>query len=513
MSTGELDLSQPLVCSACGSIYRDGHHKDTCNKYGCNKKLIPLVAFISYRREIVGRDGVRYPNAYADIISRSIVERLRNALEDGEIPLRGDVFFDRKGMEAGNFESQLLTIIEKLRSRFFILILTAGALNKLDDPHQDWMRREIAHAVEHKLNFLILEIRDDKSGSFQWPQVREDEPHYAALKIVEPLHRVPYIHGVETVDFNKLIISPIVHFLRDLGIKSKPDGSDFSRLIEPNEDVLREVLPNATIAGDEAHIKFADEVRQALESDGDITPNDQRYLVEIGTQDGLSADQALAIIKEVLESEQAYLQVIREILEDGKISSIEQKILSSKAVALCISLARANQLLQQELKNLPSKAAESSVEALPNMQKVAESDNGDDLDWGNSDDELPDDLLSWDYHALGGMKAGEVIVHAEVGHLIQGIAMFAQKSDRTVRKYLKESNPDGLVKDVVKHYKNILDPDVLASTNIATARDLELEKVIAEVFGIADLAEITRTLNETHGRTLLGKAFSKHWPQ
>lgn len=128
-------------------------------------------------------------------------------------------------------------------------------------------------------------------------------------------------------------------------------------------------------------------------------------------------------------------------------------------------------------------------------------------------DEMPDDLLKWDYHALGGMKAGEVIAHAEVGHLIQGIAMFAQKSDRTVRKYLKESNPDGLVKDVVKHYKDILDPGVLASNNVATARDLELEKVIAEVFRIADLAEITRILHETHGRTLLGKAFSKHWPK
>ena len=131
----------------------------------------------------------------------------------------------------------------------------------------------------------------------------------------------------------------------------------------------------------------------------------------------------------------------------------------------------------------------------------------------DADDEMPDDLLNWDYHALGDMKAGEVLSHSEAPYLIQGIATFAEKTEQTVRKYLKEANPDGLVKDVVKHYQNVLDPDILSLWNVASARDLALEKVIAQVFEIEDLPEITKILNETHGRTLLGKAFSGHWPK
>jgi hypothetical protein len=153
MSTTELDLSQPLVCSGCGAIYRDGNDKDTCNRLGCNKRLIPLVAFISYRRKILGRDGNEATNAYAENIYLKIVEQLRNALDEGEIPFRGGVFFDKDGMEAGNFDTQILKTIEKLRGRFFVLILTAGALDKRDDPNQDWMRREIAHAVKHGLEY------------------------------------------------------------------------------------------------------------------------------------------------------------------------------------------------------------------------------------------------------------------------------------------------------------------------------------------------------------------------
>jgi hypothetical protein len=488
MSTSELDLSQPLVCSACGSVYRDGHHQDTCNKYGCNKKLIPLVAFISYRREIAGRDGVRYPNVYAEIISKSIVERLRNALEDGEIPLRGDVFFDRKGMESGNFESQLLTIIERLRNRFFILILTAGALDKRDDPRQDWMRREIAHAVEHKLKFLILEIRDDKSGSFQWPQVSEDDPHYEALKFVEPLHRVPYIHGVETVDFNKLVISPIVHFLRDLGFKSASDGSGSRKPIEQSEEVLREDPPSATKASDVAHNRFADEVRQALETDGDITPNDQRHLVGFGAQEGLSAAQSLAIIKEVLESEKVYLQVIREVLEDGKISSIEQKILANKAAALGISPVRASQLLQQESKSLPSKVAESSVEALPNGQNVAGADDGGDSDWGGSDDEPP-----WEYFALGNMTVGQVLESPESEDLAGYIAFYAigdVEDTAPILAQLKAASPSALIKDVVESYVDFLDADTVGGFSVSDARAWSLGRVIKNLVNDLSLDEV-----------------------
>jgi len=130
-----------------------------------------------------------------------------------------------------------------------------------------------------------------------------------------------------------------------------------------------------------------------------------------------------------------------------------------------------------------------------------------------TDDEIFDDLPSPDYFELGDMKAGEVLAHSEARHLIQRIALFVEKSEQTVRKYLEEANPNKFVKDVVKNYQNILDPDVLASMNISTARDLELGKVIARSFNIKNLDVITKILDTAHGNTLVGTAFSRYLPK
>lgn len=64
-----------------------------------------------------------------------------------------DVFIDYLNIDAGNFES---IILENIKGRaHFVVILTPSALERCDDPN-DWLRREIECAIDHKRNIIPL---------------------------------------------------------------------------------------------------------------------------------------------------------------------------------------------------------------------------------------------------------------------------------------------------------------------------------------------------------------------
>lgn len=66
-----------------------------------------------------------------------------------------DVFFDIKSVKNGEFDRLILNQIEA--RMHFILLLTPTSLDRCDDP-EDWLRREIEHAMEHRRNIVpILE--------------------------------------------------------------------------------------------------------------------------------------------------------------------------------------------------------------------------------------------------------------------------------------------------------------------------------------------------------------------
>jgi tetratricopeptide (TPR) repeat protein len=64
-----------------------------------------------------------------------------------------DVFFDYETIQSGDFEQILLNNIES--RAHFIVILTPSALANCNDPN-DWLRREIEHALTHKRNIIPL---------------------------------------------------------------------------------------------------------------------------------------------------------------------------------------------------------------------------------------------------------------------------------------------------------------------------------------------------------------------
>lgn len=94
--------------------------------------------FISYRRE-GGYDTAKHLN---DLLVR-----------DGY-----RVSFDIDTLRNGPFDEQLLTRIEQCKD--FILIVNKHAFDKTLDPNtnpeEDWMRRELAHALKHKKNIIPI---------------------------------------------------------------------------------------------------------------------------------------------------------------------------------------------------------------------------------------------------------------------------------------------------------------------------------------------------------------------
>lgn len=73
-----------------------------------------------------------------------------------------DVFFDYESVNSGDFEQIILANI-KARAHF-IVILTPSALERCENP-DDWLRREIEAALDHKRNIVPLMLEGFNFGS------------------------------------------------------------------------------------------------------------------------------------------------------------------------------------------------------------------------------------------------------------------------------------------------------------------------------------------------------------
>lgn len=93
-----------------------------------------------------------------------------------------DVFIDYESIESGNFEQ---IIFQSIESRaHFIIILTPSALERCKDPN-DWLRREIEHALKHKRNIIPLTFE-----GFDF----DDMEKYLPRHIAQPLSKYNGLH-------------------------------------------------------------------------------------------------------------------------------------------------------------------------------------------------------------------------------------------------------------------------------------------------------------------------------
>lgn len=104
--------------------------------------MVDYQVFISYRR-----DGGEY-------LAGRISDKLRE---------RGfKVFYDVESMRSGTFNTQLLEAIDVCED--FLLVLPPNGLDRCVD-EEDWVRKEIVHALENKKNIIPIMMR-----GFEFPE-------------------------------------------------------------------------------------------------------------------------------------------------------------------------------------------------------------------------------------------------------------------------------------------------------------------------------------------------------
>lgn len=296
-------------------------------------------------------------------------------------------------------------------------------------------------------------------------------------------------------------------------------------------------------------IRFEQMVCDIIEGGGQINLVEQKFLEQEGVKIGLSTDKAKIIIREIIgnnsesnlkEKEQSYLQLIVEILDSGKISPIGQKILASRAKSLGISDARADELISQEKLKLGIVDAPISNQNLAPHEKasvispVVSTINITDVqgqklasvnklslarpqeiiinESTNLDVIVSSDLDAEDYFILGDMTASDVLSHSDSDGLIQIIADVVERTTQTIKGNLKKFvNHDGMIKDIIRNYREILEPYNLGERRVGVAKQLCLESVISRVFDINDVELTTRILEKSHSNMLLKNAFYTYW--
>ena len=147
---------------------------------------------------------------------------------------------------------------------------------------------------------------------------------------------------------------------------------DFDKNIEDVGTTIKMIMERSDL--------FASLVQEAVDSGEDIYKlHVKDYLIEEAKEMLLTTGQAEKIINIVLgrknskESEQEYLKLIKQVLEDKVVSQLETKMLSKKANQLGISALRADELLAQEKYKLGILGADT----IQNPVKIKKSINKD----------------------------------------------------------------------------------------------------------------------------------------
>jgi hypothetical protein len=111
-----------------------------------------------------------------------------------ELERRGyPCFLDVDDLGAEHFDERLLREIEQAPN--FVLVLAPGSLDRCRDP-EDWMRREITHALKHGRNLVPL-----VADGFQFPRAAELPPE---LESLQRLNAVVYSHEYFDASFDRL---------------------------------------------------------------------------------------------------------------------------------------------------------------------------------------------------------------------------------------------------------------------------------------------------------------------
>lgn len=114
------------------------------------------------------------------------------------LQVRGlSVFLDVEELGGGKFDDAILSTISRCSN--MLLVLSAGALDRCkgDSIMQDWVHRELACALEHKVHIIPI-LMDD----FQWP-MQTDLPE--DIQQICSLNGVPWSHEYQDACVEKIL--------------------------------------------------------------------------------------------------------------------------------------------------------------------------------------------------------------------------------------------------------------------------------------------------------------------
>lgn len=141
--------------------------------------------FISYRRE----NG----------------EYLAALLKDRLSEIGYQVFYDVESLRSGDFNEELLSVIEECED--VLVVLPPGGLDRCITDEKDWVRREVVHALKCKKNVIPVLMRN-----FKFPEELPEE--------LEPLARM---NGVSA---NMEYFDAVIRRITDLRLVSKVNVSE-----------------------------------------------------------------------------------------------------------------------------------------------------------------------------------------------------------------------------------------------------------------------------------------------
>ena len=114
-----------------------------------------------------------------------------------------DVFYDVESLRSGDFNEKLLSVIEKCED--VLLILPPGGLDRCITDENDWVKREIEHAMKCKKNIIPIMMRN-----FVFPD-----------NLPESLQMLPKLNGISA---NMEFFDAVVERIANERLNCKPRG-------------------------------------------------------------------------------------------------------------------------------------------------------------------------------------------------------------------------------------------------------------------------------------------------
>lgn len=168
-------------CPHVQKLFSEYLLRNTYNLYELLEKLDKDLQGFAEKKEMKYDNFISYRRKYGGYIAKLIFDALKR---------RGErTFFDVHSMRQGEYPAQIRKAISQ--SEYVIVILTPGCLEECVEDQEDWMRYEIAYALNQKKKIVTV-----MADEFKFPK-----------ELPEDIENIPRIQGIE-LDIKKVTLDP-----------------------------------------------------------------------------------------------------------------------------------------------------------------------------------------------------------------------------------------------------------------------------------------------------------------